>query len=482
MKSNQEMLTIVHTNDLHSHFEAMPRIAQMIQDERHSTTEHMLVFDIGDHMDRMALETEGSKGQANIDVMNLMNYDAVTIGNNEGLTFTAEMLEQAYAGLTCPVVCCNIHEAHTELPPLWMNRHVLLQKGSIRFGVIGATAPYPDFYDLLGWTVLDPLESIRSQVEQIRSEVDLIVILSHLGLPTDKELAMHVPGIDLILGGHTHHLLEKSLVVGETTLAAAEKFGHYLGKVILQKNNLTGQAYIVSGQSIPVVAGPEDILVKQSIAMHREQAMVQMNHTVAITNHVLSIDYNVESPFPNLLAQAVRRFTQSEISLVNSGQLLGELHQGDITERDLHALCPSPINPCRMYLKGEDILYSLEQSLLPEFTQKVIYGFGFRGKVLGGIAVDGIEVLYDPLAPPYERILEVSLQGVPLQKEKEYIVGTLDMFTFGIGYERLKQGTQREYILPEFLRDLLRLELQIPGAVEASYLERWIPKNKCEFM
>ncbi|MNJ71403.1 hypothetical protein D3C77_679450 [compost metagenome] len=57
---------------------------------------------------------------------------------------------------------------------------------------------------------------------------------------------------------------------------------------------------------------------------------------------------------------------------------------------------------------------------------------------------------------------------------KTYTVGTLDMFTFGIGYERLKLGSDLKYMLPDFLRDLLRIELQTAGAVDQCFKSRWL--------
>lgn len=471
-ESIQNKLTILHTNDLHSHFGVMARISSMVNEEREGEGEFLL-FDIGDHMDRMAVETEGSMGQANVDILNLMGYDAVTIGNNEGLTFTPELLAQAYAGLTCPVVCCNIRERDTGQAPVWMKKHTVIHKAGFKIGVIGATAPYAEFYRLLGWDVLDAAAEIAQQVEALKPKTDFIVLLSHLGIHTDKELAEQIDGLDLILGGHTHHLLEEPLKIRDTYLAGAEKFGHYLGRIVLAPDHRTGKLSLLNGCCLPVQPGREDSEVSTAIEIHGKHAKERLEQTVAITTQELGIQYAVESPLGNLLAQAVRRFTGSALSLVNSGQLLDSLPAGEISAGMLHARCPSPINPCRMRLRGEHILYSLEQSLLPEFSEKVIYGYGFRGKVLGNLCVDGLEVLYNPSAKPYHRIVQANLGGVPIEPEEEYLVGTLDMFTFGIGYERLTQGTDKVYMLPEFIRDLLRTELQEPGAVDSSFFKRW---------
>lgn len=471
--TNQKTLTILYTNDLHSHFGAMKRIASMVNELRLQHNGAVLLLDIGDHMDRAAPETEGTMGQANVDVLNLTGYDAITIGNNEGLTFTPEQLDQAYAGLACEIVCGNLLDARTGKPPEWMKRHAMLERAGFKVGLIGATAAYVEFYKLLGLTALDPLEEIARSVKELRSEVDLVIVMSHLGLSFDRQLAEQVPGIDLILGGHTHHLLEEPLRIGQTAIAAAGKFGRHLGQITVERDALTGLAKVVSGICLPAESGPEDYSVAEALEIHRHRAVERMARTVAVIEEELPVRYDQESPFGNLLAQAVRRFTGSDLSIVNSGQLLSGLPAGEISEGMLHERCPSPINPCRMNLPGKHILYSLEQSLIAEITDKAIYGFGFRGKQLGGICVDGMEILYDPNALPYHKIIEASIQGVPIVPEGVYSVGTLDMFTFGIGYECLKEGNSQEYLLPEFLRDLLRMELQTAGAVESCFYHRW---------
>ncbi|MBE6069830.1 MAG: bifunctional metallophosphatase/5'-nucleotidase, partial [Clostridium lundense] len=201
---NQETLTILYTNDIHSHFETMGRIAAMIDELRAEAPASTLLLDIGDHMDRAAFETEGTLGQANVDVLNLTGYDAVTIGNNEGLTFTPEMLGQAYAGLHSSVVCGNIIEMQTGQPPAWMQSRLIIHKQGFKIGLVAATAAFAEFYELLGLESLNPLDTIARDVSQLRDEVDLVIVMSHLGLPMDRQLAETVPGIDLIIGGHTH--------------------------------------------------------------------------------------------------------------------------------------------------------------------------------------------------------------------------------------------------------------------------------------
>jgi 5'-nucleotidase len=145
-----------------------------------------------------------------------------------------------------------------------------------------------------------------------------------------------------------------------------------------------------------------------------------------------------------------------------------------VTAGRLLEICPSPINTCRMLLTGGQIWKALEESRIQEFMMKPLLGYGFRGKVLGTLNMDGMRVEYDPTAPAYSKILHVWVGDEPLDPLKEYVVGTIDMFTFGIGFLTLSEGNGVEYFLPNFIRDIIREELQIPEAIEASKVRRWM--------
>ena len=356
-----------------------------------------------------------------------------------------------------------------------MKEHIIVVKNGIRIGITGATAPYSKFYHLLGWEAEDPVLSIEQQVQYLKDKTEITIVMSHLGLQTDKILAERVNGIDVILGGHTHHLLEEPLMINGTAVCGAGKLGQYIGRVTLERSGPGGRFTCIEGTCIPADPNILEPVVESAILRHRIKALERLEETAAVTERELPIHYERESAFANLLAQAVRRHTGAEISIINSGQLLGHLPAGEISTGMIHALCPSPINPCAVTLKGADILQALAESLNPEISGKAIWGFGFRGKVLGVLAVDGLEVFLQTDSPgqkPYIR--QVSVQGVPLDPQQDYRVGTLDMFTFKIGYESLSRGHDIDYMLSKFIRDLLRDELSRPGALEDSFLRRWL--------
>jgi 2',3'-cyclic-nucleotide 2'-phosphodiesterase (5'-nucleotidase family) len=470
-------LVILHTNDIHSHFEQMPRIAGLLARER-ALAAHTLTIDCGDHMDRAFVETEGSMGLANIAVLNACGYDLVIPGNNEGLTLSSASLARAYHEADFDVVCANLLDSSTGLAPDWMIPSRILTCGSVRVGFIGVTVAYTDFYKLLGWEARDPFETVSRLVDSLRSEVDVLVVLSHLGLSTDRQLAASVPGIDIILGGHTHQLLEQPLRENGTLICMAGKFGTHVGRVDIAFDPQTGTIHTLEACCLPTADVEPCAAITSLVAKHREDSLLVLSRPLFRLAEPLTIRWETESPFGNLLAAGIRRHTGAEIGLVNAGQVLESLTAGDVTLARLHEICPSPINCCLCLLEGRELLAALEAALLPEYTLKPIYGYGFRGKLLGTLCLDGLTIEYEPQAEPYHRIKRIRVGDEPLDPARVYRVGTIDMFRFGLGYPTLATGETVRFYLPYFLRELLADELQHLDAALTASPDHWIPLTK----
>ncbi|MGG1556215.1 bifunctional metallophosphatase/5'-nucleotidase [Paenibacillus ferrarius] len=476
MSDTLQRLVILHTNDLHSHFEQMPKISAYFDRVRRLwPPDQVLTLDIGDHMDRMRPETEGTHAIANIEIMNATGYDAMVIGNNEGLTFTPEWLRGVILEhARFPLIGSNILESATGETPDWMVPSLTLERSGLRIGLIGVTAPYQEYYGLLGWQVTDPMQAVAAYAQQLRPEVDLLIVMSHLGLRMDQRMAEELDGIDLILGGHTHHLLEEPLYLGGTYVCATGKFGQYAGHLELAYDPAQRRIVEMNGRVIPMTDGrEEDSSITTLLDHFRIASRTALDEEVAQLRQPLRLDWYGESPLGNLLAAGIRRWTSADIGLVNSGQLLQSLKEGRLTRGRLLEICPGPINPCRLLLRGSDLLQALEESLLDEFMEKPIRGFGFRGEVLGVLSVDGLTVQVDSARAPYERVLAVHVGEALLELDRSYVVGTIDMFTFGSGYLSLSRGEQITYLLPEFIRDVLASQLQDEGLIAEAHRARF---------
>ncbi|WP_168122090.1 bifunctional UDP-sugar hydrolase/5'-nucleotidase [Paenibacillus sp. HB172176] len=473
--STDDHLVLFHSNDIHSRLENAARISAIINEERNRIGEdRVIAVDCGDHMDRMRMETEGSDGKVNVALLEELRYDAITLGNNEGLTYSRDVLNALYDGEHAfKVICANLYEEKTGQRPTWMLPSAVITRNGIRIALIAATANFANFYLQLGWRSTDPIHAISKQLGLVRDKADIVIVMSHLGIHFDRRMAEELDGIDLIVGGHTHHLLEEPLFIKGAMLCAAGKFGDYVGRVVIGRDEATGQIGVLSAEVIPTGAfelrSEADTIIRRFASIAGER----LGRRIASLGVAMPSSPDRESPLSNLLAAGLREWMAADIGVVNAGQLLGGLPQGEVTAGKLHSLCPSPINPCLMELSGANLRTALEQSLLDEYRGKPIKGYGFRGEVLGMLAVDGLSITYDSARPAMERIASVKVNGIPLDDSKLYAVGSIDMFSFKIGYESLALAQSFHFFMPEFIRDVLERELANEGAITASFKSRW---------
>lgn len=446
-----EKIYLYHTNDLHSHLENWPRIKQFLytQQKLHRENgEDYFLFDIGDFIDRWHPYTEATKGRGNTELLNESNYTAVTIGNNEGINLPHEDLDGLYGGAQFDVLAANLFKKDG-LHPDWVQPYKIYQteKGT-RIGVIGLTVNFAQLYDLLGWKLHEPIQELKKWIKQLRSEADIVILLSHLGLRDDEMIAAEFPEIDVILGAHTHHFLESGKQVGNTLLGAAGKYGYYVGRVTLevteQKNIVSQTASLYNVQELP---SPKN--EGEEIALYFERGKDLLSKPITHLSNPLPADSFKETKLAWILCQAVRDWCGSDCAMINAGLLLGPL-AGTVTEYDLLSICPHPINPCVVEVTGEELAAVLTESMDENLHQRHIKGLGFRGDKLGIFVYDGIQ---------FESGRAVINQK-ELDKEATYTLALPDMFTFGHFFKGVLPQKSKQYFLPEFMRDLLKWKLQ----------------------
>lgn len=470
-------LHLLHTNDIHSHLEKIPALYEKItalRERCRQAGEPVLLVDGGDHADRARVETEGTNGQVNLQLLQAFAYDAITLGNNELLSFDRSQLQALYQNAPFAVLCANLFDIQSNKRPSWCQEYRIVQKGEWKIGLIGVSAPINLFYNQLGWILTPPLEAIAEEVAHIRSQVDLLIVLSHVGYAFDVELAKKVAGIDVIVGAHTHHLLQEGERVEDTLLVAAGKFGEYLGHVQIElKSGQSPQVQQVKCWPIPTTAHTSPV-TKQILSTAYDQAKQELSRVIAHLKQPLEINWQQESPFANFLADSLAAWVGAKAAIVNSGLLLHSLPEGNVTLQDLHRICPHPINPVLLRLKGHHIRTALQDSMDQKYRDLPIRGFGFRGKKLGGLAVSGMRVEVKKDAAQSPIIGDIYILEELLSDEREYLIASVDMFLFGVGYQSLKQGTVLRICLPEFIRSTLQQHLAQPEALAKCQQKRFL--------
>lgn len=453
-----EAIHIYHTNDLHSHFEKWPRIEAFLRSRQQlhaETGEKCLILDIGDHVDRWHPYTEGTHGKGNIELLNEAGYQYVTIGNNEGITMTYDDLDSLYEKADFKVLAANIYQQNGERPKWALPYDIHTTTSGTRIAMLGLTANFQKLYSALGWKVSEPFIELEQQLSALKSKADIIVLLSHLGIHDDERIAADFPMVDVILGAHTHHILHHGKVVNQSLLCGAGKYGFYVGQVELTVNEIgeviDKKAWLYDTNEFNEIEGES----KWEQSLH-DVGSRALQEVVATLPEALETQWFTPSILPDILCKALREWSSADCAFLNAGLLLEGLPKGKVTKADLHRILPHPINPCVVSLSGSQLKEIIMQSLNPEWPHMPVKGFGFRGKIMGNMVYDKI----DFIKTNNGLVKYILIDGEKLNPEKQYKLVLPDMFTFGYFFPHLQRSQHKEYLMPEFLRDILAWKLK----------------------
>lgn len=450
-----EKIHIYHTNDIHSHFEKWPRIRKFLKERKalhEANGEEVFIFDCGDFVDRWHSFTEGTLGKGNVELLNEAGYTAVTIGNNEGLTLPHDVLDHLYDDAEFDVMAANVYLPDGTRPKWALPYQIYKTSKGTKIGVTAATAYYRPLYRLLDWELSEPLAELERQIAELRKKTDIIIVLSHLGMHDDQTIAENNPRVDLILGGHTHHVFMNGKKVNLTTLGAAGRYGEYIGYVEAEVDsgpflwkNFSASLFETAVLESPSYAGE---YIKELDEIGKELLQTE----VVTLPEPLNYSWLEKSELPAILCEALYKWCKADCALVNSGLILSSLEKGKVTKYDLHRMLPHPINPCVVELSGEELEEVLQKAEDSGLSELEFQGLGFRGVMMGKFVYH--EIQYDAESQ------SIKIAGKPLVRNKIYTLATLDMFTFGVFLPPIKNARKKIYFLPEFVRDLMEWELK----------------------
>ena len=211
-------LVIVHTNDTHSHLDPLrdgtggiiERAAFIDSVRKADGADKVLLLHAGD-FDQGTSYYSQLHGRLEVEMVNAMGYDAITLGNHE-FDDGIEDLTERMKNIKCPVVCANLDLSSFELGE-YVKPYCIVQKGKMKIGIIGLEA---DISTCVAKTVssripqLDPVEVTNKWADYLRNEehCDMVILLSHQGWDEDHANAASIKGVDLVVGGHSHTFVD----------------------------------------------------------------------------------------------------------------------------------------------------------------------------------------------------------------------------------------------------------------------------------
>ncbi|HEY6000412.1 MAG TPA: 5'-nucleotidase C-terminal domain-containing protein [bacterium] len=426
--SSAETLTILHVNDFHGALEptrtasgqpeegGAARLAAVMRAERTPTT---LFLSAGDLMQGTNISNLFA-GKPVIEVFNLMGLDASAVGNHEFDAGQAALAERA-AEARFPFLAANI-EGSGPWKPSEVRR-----VGGLRVALFGLTteetpvATHPR--NVQGLKFTDAAAAARRMVAELRPQADLVIALTHLGFEEDEKLAAAAPGIDIIVGGHTHTKVEQPAQVGTTLVLQAYERGAVLGRLDLEVVDGTVVAHRY--RLVPVTgAAGEDPEVAAVVAGYAARLGAKMGEPVGTAAVDLDGGKDAtrsrETNLGDLIADVMRETAGADVALINGGTIRAGVPAGPVTVGAIYNVLPFDNWLVSFAVTGRELRAALETGV----SRVEVRDGGFP-------QVSGMRFTFDPRKPAGQRIVSVEVGGAPLDEARTYVLATHDFLAAG---------------------------------------------------
>lgn len=450
------LLSLIHTNDTHAHIDNVARKATVVEALREDNPSSLLV-DAGDVFSG-TLYFNQFKGQADLDFMNMLGYDAMTFGNHEfdlGTKPLADFIQNA----KFPFVSANVNASKDANLSSLMNETVTdkpldgrVYNGIIKevdgekVGIFGLTTAETETISSPGDDVVfeNYLQEAEKAVASFKAEgVNKIVALSHIGFQdgggdNDVTLAKEVEGIDVIVGGHSHDKLSEPYIdetgVEPTVVVQANEYNKFVGTldVIFDED---GAITEYAGELIEVDQKNEDgtyVFVENQEVKNRLATAytpeIEKVKAQVVGSAATALDgerANARTKETNLgnlmtdamLAKAKTIDADTVIALQNGGGIRASIDAGDITMEEVLTVMPFGNALAIMDLTGAEIEAALEHSVSLAPEQNGAF-----------LQAAGLKFTYDSSKAAGSRVTSVEVNEggtfVPLDESKTYAVAT----------------------------------------------------------
>jgi 2',3'-cyclic-nucleotide 2'-phosphodiesterase (5'-nucleotidase family) len=474
-------VTILYTNDFHSAFDPIPaywlpgepklggaaQLAALINQYR-TRAETSFLLDSGD----MFTGTLSflTRGEALMEMMISMRYDAMAIGNHE-FDYGSANFEKQMTLAPFPILGANIYYKGTN--HRYSRPYTILERNGVRLGVIGiiggdaiGVVPAALVTDL---EFRDPEPEVAAAVKELKPKVDLIIVLSHQGktgpqqtdaeshsdlqrdFDEDIKLCGNVPGIDVFVGGHAHRGIEEPYVHPKTGTLIVQTYGYgtrlgYLKLTLKNKKVVGHQGRLIKVWSDQVIP---DAGVAAKLAAYKKLVAPQIGEVVGINQKRLVRDYRAESTLGSFIADVMRERAGADIAIENAGGVRWDLPAGKIDKG--HVLDALPfVNYLWTYeASGAQIREILEHSF------SLVHGMA---------QVSGLRAVYDMRRPVGQRLVELKIAGQPVVDSKTYRVAITSFIAEGGDeyYTLMKsQPIAKAGLLSDILMDYIRKQREI---------------------
>jgi 2',3'-cyclic-nucleotide 2'-phosphodiesterase / 3'-nucleotidase / 5'-nucleotidase len=518
-RSDEARLTILHTTDLHGTLTAwdylanrpaargLTRIASLVRGVR-AEGSPVLLLDAGDAMQGSPLETVWRRGfseghEPMMTAMNRLGYDAMAVGNHE-FSYGLGALARARAEAGFPWLAANIVRA--DGTPAF-DRSLVKAIGGLRVGIVGlCTEAVPSLEDSAnhaGLRFLPAVTAARDEVARLKGEgrCDAVVVLAHTGLgraPRDGvahegevpgedvglRIAQEVSGVDVVILGHTHAVID-SMQVGATLVTQAGRWAEGLGRVDLTFARASRDApWALASRRSRVLAVTDSVATDPALedlaAPHHRATLTALAETLGVALGEIGAPRGrlEDGPLWELVHRVQLDATGADVSLAALFDPAVRIRPGPITLRDAMAIYPYDNTLGVVELTGAELEATLERSA--GYFSPVPYSFedghALVDSTVAGYHYDtaeGVSYEIDLTRPPGDRVQHLVVRGEPLGPERRLRVAVNSYrMNGGGGFEALRRAPRLPFH-PRPVRDLLVDYVRKLGSLDGTFTRNW---------
>lgn len=459
VKENQK-LTIIHVNDVHGYAEetntsiGYAKLAALI-DRMKEEDPNTIALDAGDTF-AGSQNTAFDKGESILKILNTVAFDAMVLGNNDLLL--GSRLPELTGRLNYKALAGNVMSASGG-DRIWDAYTIITLENGLKVGIVTATYNFLEYHS-------DPIESLQSQVDEIRADTDVIVALTHLGLEDEigsKVVANEVKGIDVIIDGHSHTVLTEGVEVNGILIAQTGDYSKNIGitELIITEGAVTSaSSHLITKNEMDEANTKEETLaataeLQEGIAAYNAEVI---GATTVDLNGSRADIRTKETNLGNLYADAVRAAAEADIALCCAATI-GDvvIPEGNITRGDVLTICRITTDYFVGEMKGSDIVKAMEAQ---------IYEYPKPAGLF--LQVSGISFKIDPNKLVGERIHSVYVGGEPIDPEQTYTVVFPDLVeAYGYGNAINTRTILPEItnIVEEYIKEQDTISLEVEGRI-----------------
>ena len=418
--NHSDDIAILFENDVHCVVEGYSKLSAM-KKELKETYKHVGVVSGGDYIQGGSLGVI-SKGEYIINLMNLVGYDAIALGNHE-FDYRLERLEELVDMMNTKPICCNFNKIDDE--DSYFKPFSMVSYGNIDIAYIGITTPTTiksssptQFRDdngelLYTFNPTTLYDIVQDNIDLAKkSGAEYVIALSHIGYADDEiygdledieTLIKNTNGLDVVLDAHSHTVIEEKKIIdeggNEVILSSTGTKFEYIGKLIISDGKFDTE--LIKTTDYQKTDEAVDAYLAQITAEYAELGNRKVAYSeVELITHDADgnrLVRSAETNLGNLCAEAIRSLVNADIGYVNGGGIRSNISAGDITFNDLLNVFPFNNTVVLAQISGQDLKDMLEMAMMKwpnengSFPHLAGIKFSFNTQISSSVVVNELE-------------------------------------------------------------------------------------------